>query len=94
MNSAIWKFHIMVERPTVLQMPHGAQILSAGWQGGPSLQIWAAVDPNALIASRLVHVIGTGHENNGRILTDGKFVGTVMMPPYVWHVFDMGEIKQ
>jgi len=68
-------------------MKQGAQILNVHEQGG-DITIWAMVDPDAEIAKRDFAVWGTGHLHSK---DPEGFVGSVLIGPFVWHVFDLGE---
>lgn len=86
-----------------VEMPAGAQILSAGPQMRPdgtwAVCVWAVVDPDADLELRHVVAVATGTRTESGVLP-GTFVGTVQVPagggpvgsvPFnVWHVFDGG----
>lgn len=90
----VWKFELNHRGGDLarVEMPQGADVLSAGYQGSPvdgQFMIWAKVDPNAPKCQRMFTVHGTGHNAND---TDGAaFVDTVFLGPLVFHVFDLGE---
>ncbi len=65
-------------------MPATRRTLSVGHQNGV-VMVWALVDPAAKREKVKFKIVGTGHRVVG---IDGwRFVGTVQLPPYVWHVF-------
>ena len=82
----VWKFTTAGPRADqqLITMPAFADILSVGAQGS-DIVIWASVDPNAVKEHRRIAVIGTGWE-----VPEGKkkFIGTVQLGAFVWHVFD------
>jgi hypothetical protein len=80
----IWKFPTSGELGAKIEMPSGAQILTAQPQGG-TLMIWAIVDTDAPKVKRQVHVIGTGWTSP--FPDNVRYVATVQQPPFVWHVF-------
>lgn len=84
--SRIWKYELEITDEQTVEMPRGAKVLSVANQGG-KLCLWAEVDPSERIVVRHFLVIGTGHQ-----ITEDfdlrKFVGTVLMEPFVWHVFE------
>jgi hypothetical protein len=84
----IWKYHFTIEDATVLEMPRGAKILEVGANLGKAT-LWALVDPSADRVSRTIRVRGTGHPIAEEL--EPLYVGTVLMPPFVWHIFDAGE---
>lgn len=82
----VWKFTTIGphEQPQLMMMPAFADILSVGVQGG-DIVLWAAVEPDAVIESRMIAVIGTGWD-----VPEGKkkFLGTVQVGEFVFHAFD------
>lgn len=70
----------------IFPMPKGSKILSAQMQG-VTLCVWALVDTTSPKVRRRLRVCGTGHA-----APEGEFIDTVQMGPYVWHIFDGGEI--
>lgn len=85
---AIWKFVFILDT-TDISMPRGAKFLHVSLQAGEPC-LWAIVDPQADKVRRLIRVRGTGYE-----IPDGDselHIGTFQQGPYVWHVFDRGEI--
>jgi hypothetical protein len=84
--ATIWKYTLEPGR-TKLQMPQGAQVLTAQMQHG-DLCVWAKVDPSRPLELRLFDVYGTGHT----MPADPRhcYVGTVQADggALVWHVFE------
>lgn len=72
------------ERPQVVDMPDGAKILSVQEQDHV-IMIWALVDPDAQPLARVFKVVGTGHPLG--VAENWDHIGTVVAPPFVWHVF-------
>lgn len=87
----IWKYKITPEMDTqYIKMPIGATILSFGLDGDGELCFWALVNPSAQLWTRNVACVGTGWHF---LLDNGaRFVGTTTQGPYVWHLFDLGEV--
>lgn len=83
---AIWKYTLKITDEQSVKMPRGAKILSTASQDG-SLCVWAEVDPSRWAKGDTVDVafavVGTGNPMSHR----GSFVGTVVMSPFVWHVY-------
>ncbi len=50
---------------------------------------WFVVDPDADLLSRRFLLRGTGHPLD--LEATGRFVGTVLDGPFVWHVFEAPE---
>ena len=83
--TTIWKFEIALkDGPQPVQMPRDAYILFVYAQFG-SIMLWAQVVPERAKETRTFSVHGTGHPIN----PDSEYVGTAMMPPFVWHVFEL-----
>lgn len=68
-----------------ITVPEGAKLLSAIEQEN-RITIYSLVeDPNARLSYRTVFIGGTGKSiNHSRF---SKFLGTVKVGPFVWHVF-------
>ena len=82
----IWKYELRVDDRLTVIMPRGARILSVGVQG-KTICLWAMVTPEtAEQERRIIAIYGTGNP-----LPDdpGTFIGTVQVPPVVWHVFEV-----
>jgi hypothetical protein len=82
----IYKYEIGIMDKQSIQMPQGAQILTAQVQRG-QLYIWALVNILAPTETRTIAVYGTGNALPKHL---GDYIGTVQMPPFVWHIFDLG----
>jgi hypothetical protein len=92
----IFKYHFAAGTVSTIAMPIGAEILSVDDQGStPTL--WALVDPNAKEGIRKLAAVGTGWEiEPGSRVDSNTFVGTICMKevPLVWHIFDLGYVKE
>lgn len=60
----------------------GAHIVHVGQQNG-YVCVWMEVDTSLPEQKRHFEIIGTGQP----IPFDRLYVGTVMLPPFVWHVY-------
>lgn len=80
----IWKFPlILTNSPQSIEMPSGAAIIRFGIQGSiPS--IWAVVNPDKPLESRVFHIRGTGH----CIESGLHYIGSCEDDPFVWHIFE------
>lgn len=81
----IYKYNINLQGSSLI-LPKGAKILSAQAQSC-SLCLWAEIDTNADREERFFEVYGTGHQiidNHGK----RKFIATVQIEGFVWHVFE------
>ena len=83
----IWKFELDTAQFTEIEMPTGAEILTAQIQN-EVMCLWAQVDPEAPKETRTFEVAGTGTP-----LSDAprKYIGTVQTSGgrYVLHVFKL-----
>jgi hypothetical protein len=87
MEGCIWKYTLAITNLQEVEMPLGAQILSVGDQGG-QLCLWALVVPQRGSSKRVIEIIGTGNPMEMYLTYPRRFIGTVLMPPFVWHVFE------
>lgn len=85
--SMIWKYELKVTDDQEILMPAQAKILSVGNQDG-KLCVWALVDTEQPIAPKYFSIVGTGHPMSEDFPLK-RFVGTVIMSPFVWHVFEV-----
>jgi hypothetical protein len=83
-KEAIWKYELEITGEQDIEMPAGATILSVAGQNG-KLCLWAYVFPDNPLERRRVEVHGTGNPMKPR---DRKFIGTVLLGAFVWHVFE------
>lgn len=84
----IWKYELRITNRQKVQLPACARLLSVANQRG-TLCLWAQIDPdNATIVERDIEIIGTG---NPMPVARRVFLGTVVIDPFVWHVFERLE---
>jgi hypothetical protein len=71
-----------------VNMPAGAQVVNFETQG-EQMCFWAVVDPSARAKPREFTVFGTGWD-----IEDDRwrYVASLQDPPYVWHLFEKGDI--
>ncbi len=83
----IWKYKLetSVSLPSLF-IPEGARFLHMDYQRD-DLCLWFEVDVTAERDFRTFQVIGTGHP----VPEGGTYLGTVQQPPYVWHVYEVGD---
>ena len=90
-QQAIWKYPLKLTDEQQIMMPVAAQILHVDKQGD-TLTLWALVDAtypdgrDAEHVARTIEVHGTGNPISGNYRR--QYIGTVLMPPFVWHVFE------
>ena len=80
----IYKYDVPLLDMVTMMMPVGAEVLSVGVQDG-RVCLWAMVDPTTPLMSRVFYVCGTGGPVN---VGDARFIGTVQMDFFVWHIFE------
>lgn len=83
----IFKYLLMVQDTQVINLPRGAEILTAQYQGS-SLCIWAKLDESEPLEPRRIRVAGTGHV----IPVEGHYIATVQQfnGNLIWHIFEEG----
>lgn len=81
----IWKFSLVVKSCQGVLMPESAKVISAHNQEGV-ICLWAICHPDEPHRIRRFSIVGTDHP----MPTDlAEFIGTVLVPPLVWHVFEL-----
>ena len=80
----IFKYSLDVVDMQTVVMPEHARILSVANQHG-NLCLWAEVDTDNHTEDRVISVYGTG---NPLPDNQGHFVGSVIIDPFVWHVYE------
>lgn len=88
----IYKYQLKLERDEfgkeVISMPNGAKIIHIGTQLD-KICIWAEVTPDNPVEDRTFHVVGTGHDLPESFAYTATHLGTVHLPPFVWHIYEM-----
>lgn len=80
----IWKYQLNRVAQAKIDIPIGAQILSAQMQDG-IIAVWALVDPAAPKQPKAFHIFGTGWDIEETSLC---YVATVQdKDGFVWHIF-------
>lgn len=82
----IWKYELEVLDIQFIDVPIGGTILSVANQSD-RVMLWAMVNPTNPKEKRRIEIYGTGH-NIEPTPADRTFIGTVLVAPYVWHVFE------
>jgi hypothetical protein len=82
----IYKYPLQITDRQSLILKEGAQILSAQSQYD-GLFAWVMVDTAAPRAIRKINIYGTGNpiQTNETL----KFISTVQMGAFVWHIFEV-----
>lgn len=87
MTQTIHKHLFGLKTPTVLRLQPGAVLIDVGQdtRDSDSIALWFIVDDaQQATVVRTFHIVGTGHPIPPRT----KHVGSVLMPPFKWHVFE------
>lgn len=84
MTRVVWKYDLHNGHNSI-SLPKGAQILSVGEQYG-HIKMWALCDPYIHSEGRDVRVVATGERFEPLLFT--RFLGTVSIGEYIWHVFE------
>lgn len=84
-TDTVWKYSLPIrDEPPTLRVPVGAEVLHVGQQNlRTEVVMWARVRPDQPLVERQFIVRGTGHP----VPADARYVGTVVLPLLVWHVF-------
>jgi hypothetical protein len=83
--TTIWKFEFELNDEIQRRdMPEGSRPLSVQVQQG-LICLWVAVFPKNAVRTRAFRVRGTGHQWDA----GEEWVGTVQMPPFVWHLLEV-----
>ena len=91
----IYKYQLQITDAQVIYMPPNSTVISVAVQDG-FLYCWAAVDifpgDETELFTVTIRIYGTGQplEMDAPLLGRyERFIGTVLMPPFVWHVFQV-----
>lgn len=86
--TTIWKYQLAIVDAQRVEMPEGAEILTAQFQGGV-LCLWAMVDSDRPTTDRVIEIFGTGNPIPPFVGVR-KLIATAQQPnyPLVWHVFE------
>lgn len=90
MNRVIHKFPLDGVGVHNVVMPARAQLLTVQAQDSV-LCLWALIDTTCRFVDRRVNVVFTGNAIRSDLFL-GKYVATVQMGQFVYHVFDGGEL--
>lgn len=86
----IWKYELqLTSEPQTVQMPHIGEVISVQNQNN-QICFWALVDSERKLVPRRFLVVGTGQEFDEGYT---KFISTVQIGPFVWHVFAMDQVN-
>lgn len=81
----IYKYHIPIDRETVLEIPGGGgKVLLLDTQG-IGLYAWMEVNTEQPRSTRTFRIVGTGHDL--ATVQGMVHVGSVQQKGFVWHVY-------
>ncbi len=85
----IWKYELPVMDLRTLQMPEGAEILSAQMQRN-KLCLWAMVESENKKVDRYIEIIGTGNPVEETLNVVRIFIDTIQLygGDLIFHVFE------
>lgn len=82
----IWKFPIELAGRQEVMAPTGTKFLSTQLQKG-QICLWGEVDTDRIEIPHQIAIVGTGRDD---MPADPKrYLGTVQMLPYVWHIYEV-----
>ncbi len=81
----IFKFRLETAR---IRMSAGAKIIHLGVDPMGHPCVWAEVETEAPLVNRRLAIVGTGQP----LPEGGKHIGSYLDAPFVWHVYDLGEV--
>lgn len=91
-RQTIWKYMIDVNVASFLKctMPAEAKFLHCDIEpsyenNGTIVCFWMLVNPDRDKTQRTFHVVGTGHPIEH---INGRYRGTVINPPFAWHLLE------
>lgn len=84
----IFKYPLEITDVQRIDMPSGADVLSAQVQNGV-LCVWAIFDQrfSQMLERRTFYIVGTGNPIPDEYVKGNLFVGTVQRVSFVWHIF-------
>lgn len=83
----IYKYQLQTATTQSVYMPLGAQILSIQTQN-EIICIWVMVEEHKPQVQRVFQIVGTGQGFD----QNRKYLATVQLGSYVWHIFEIGNI--
>jgi hypothetical protein len=83
----IFKYPLTLTDKQTILLPIGAELLTIQNQNG-SLCLWASVDEKAFLEARTFAIYGTGNPLPESI---GRYISTVQMDGFVWHIFEIDK---
>ena len=82
----IWKFPLELASRQDVLAPTGTKFLAAQLQKG-QICLWGEVETDLVQIPHTIGIVGTGR--NDLPGEPRRYIGTVQMLPYVWHVYEL-----
>lgn len=80
----IYKYQLQIVEEQIVKMPGRPLLFKVGLDPGGDLCVWVLVNPEAVMRSQTIFVVGTGAVVPG----DAQlWLGTVQRGAFMWHVF-------
>lgn len=91
----IFKYPLEITDEQIIELPIEAKVLSVGEQNG-GLFLWAIIDTEKTQTRKYKFlIVGTGNEMPEAADNElHRFIGTVQIKPYVWHVFEVENLNE
>ncbi len=87
----IHKYQMSPEDPRLeIELPGMATVIFVNSQAPRVVHFWVEVDPDAEMHKRVFVLHGTGHD----IPEDHWYIGSVLDPPFVWHLYEEYDIHE
>lgn len=90
--NTVWKYPLTTAwdfGPQTHRVPEGGEVVGVDRDPTGAPAVWVLVDTEAPIVDRTFAVTGTGHP----VPSGGRHCGLLVIGPFVWHVWDMGEAR-
>lgn len=86
----IYKYELSSNSPQLIELPEGAQVLTAQGQHGRSVCLWALVDPERPTEKRYFEVFATGEAIPTDASVKRNYIGTAQLEGgrLIFHVFE------
>jgi hypothetical protein len=89
-SRSVWKYPLS-SFPAIILVPKGAKILKLAIQDNfPTL--WILVNPEENVEERIFDYYGTGFTINN--IDHKVYIDTWFNGPFVWHLFEVTDIKK
>lgn len=86
----IYKYELSANNRQSIELPEGAQILTAQGQNGCNVCLWALVDPEQPPEQRYFEIFATGEPVHVDMGVERRYVGTAQLEGgrLIFHVFE------